>query len=278
MQRVRVVTDSTADLDPQTAGELGIEVLPIYVRCGDKTFRDGVDISPAELYTSLDTLVMHPTTAQPGPEDFARVYSDAPGMDIVSVHISSHISGTCNSARIACGMLAGDRQIEIVDSKLNSAGLALVAMAAARVARMGAAFEDVVGVARRAAAEVKMLGLFDTMKYLARGGRISPAIALAAGILRVKPVLTFRSGELVRAGLVRSRTEGKDRLLKFVAARAPVGEIAVSHSTNSEEIEGFVERLKGLVHVPHIPVFEMGAALGIHGGPGMIIVAVRTQA
>ncbi len=276
LTRVKVVTDSTADLDHATAELLGIEIVPIYVRWGTEVFKDGVDLMPSEFYRYLASKEDHPATAQPSPDDFAHVYtsmSDSSG--IVSIHISSKISGTFNSARVAAESIASGVRVEVVDSGLNSAGLALVVLASAQVAADGGSLEEVVAEARGACAETRMVGLFDTMKYLARGGRISPAIGLAARALRVKPILTFRDGEIVRAGLVRSREEGMDRLLRLLEQMGSLSSIVVSHSTDEREVETFVQRASS-VHTRGVDrVFEMGAALGVHGGPGMIVVAGR---
>ncbi len=275
--RVRVVTDSTSDLDQSTAESLGITVVPIYVRWGADVLKDGVDLTPSQFYARLAKDGAHPATAQPSPDDFTRAYKslvDSSG--IVSIHISSKISGTHNSTRLASEALgAAAPPIEVVDSGLNSAGLGLVVLAAARVAGEGAGFTEVVAEARRAVQETRMVGLFNTMKYLARGGRISPATGLAGTILHVKPILTFRDGEIVRAGLARSREAGIKRLLRLLKEMAPLSEIVVSHSTHQSELRSFVQRV-GEMHACGVRhVFEMGAALGVHGGPGMVIVAGR---
>jgi len=273
---VRVVTDSTADLDRATADSIGVTVLPIYVRWGNRSYRDGQDLSPSQFYRRLAMNSSHPTTAQPSPEDFRQVYSSLGDADgIVSLHISSKISGTHNSALLGASMIPEGPPVEVVDSGLNSSGLALAVMACAEVANRGGSLQEVVAEARKACAETKMVALFDTMKYLARGGRISPAIALAAGFLRVKPVLTFRDGEIIRAGLVRSREEGMARLLRFVEALGDLRSVVVSHSTTQEELATFLDRLKSVYQGEADSVFDMGAALGVHGGPGMIVVAAR---
>ncbi len=276
---VQVVTDSTADIDRATAEALRISVVPIYVYWESKVFQDGVDLTPAEFYTRLLHSDSHPATAQPSPEDFAQVYQfsgDSPG--IVSIHISSKISGTFNSARLAADDAATNmKPVEVIDSGLNSAGLGLVVLAAARVAAEGAPFQEVVAEARRAVAETRMVGLFDTMKYLARSGRISPARGLAGRALGVKPILTFRDGEIVRAGLARSRESGMKQLLRLLGKMGPLREVIVSHSTHEEEAGAFVRRLNELCPPGASQVFEMGAALGVHGGPGMIVVAGRRE-
>lgn len=278
MAGVRVVTDSTADLDSATAESMGIAVVPIYVRWGTTVFQDGVDLSPAELYRRMEKGRGHPATAQPGPEDFSRVYAaqeDASG--IVSVHISSKISGTYNSARLAAESSGTGVPVEVVDTRLNSAGLALVVLAGARVAAAGGSLQDVAAEVRRACGETRMVALFDTMKYLARGGRISPGIAVAAGILRVKPVLTFRDGEIIRAGLARSREEGMRRLLHFMSDLGKVRAVIVSHSSDEKEVQSFIRRVEATCGRQVDRVLDMGAALGVHGGPGTIVVAGRRE-
>ncbi len=275
--QVQVVTDSTADIDRATAESLGISVVPIYVRWESEVFRDGVDLTPSQFYRRLVHSNAHPATAQPSPEDFAQVYqsrADSPG--IVSIHISSKISGTYNSARLAAEDVCTEATpVEVIDSGMNSAGLGLVVLAAAKAAAVGAGFTQGVAEARRAATETRMVGLFDTMKYLARSGRISPARGLAGRVLGVKPILTFRDGAIVRAGLARSRTAGMNRLLKSLQQMGDLTDIIVSHSTTQQEVDGFVERVNELYPRGVSQVFEMGAALGVHGGPGMIIVAGR---
>lgn len=277
--QVQVVTDSTADLDRTTADSFRISVVPIYVRWEAEIFRDGIDLRPSEFYVRLVHNSSHPATAQPSPEDFMKIYQsfvDSPG--IVSIHISSKISGTFNSARLAAeDVTTRNTPVAVIDSGLNSAGLGLVVLAAAKAAAEGASFEEVGAEARRAAAETRMVGLFDTMKYLARGGRISPARGLAGRVLGVKPILTFRDGEIVRAGLARSRESGMKQLLRLLGQMAPLRQVIVSHSTSEEEVGAFVQRVNELYPPGVSHVFQMGAALGVHGGPGMIIVGVRRE-
>jgi DegV family protein with EDD domain len=150
--KVQVITDSTADIQKGLAEELGIVVVPIYLRFGDKIYRDGIDIQRKEFYAMLETSPVHPATSQPNPEDFTEVYRKYCGLadGIVSIHISSRISGTCNSALMAKITQGSLCPIEVIDSRFNSAGLGLVVEAAARLAMAGAAFGEVVDEAKRA--------------------------------------------------------------------------------------------------------------------------------
>jgi DegV family protein with EDD domain len=274
---VQVITDSTSDITQDVAGELGIRVVPIYLRFGDKTYCDGIDIQSDDFYSKLVSSSVHPVTSQPNPEDFTSVYKEyCDDMDgIVSIHISAKISGTYNSATIAKKTIKSTCPIEVIDSKFNSAGLGLVVTAAARMAQSGAGFAEVIAEANRAVTQVRMFGMFATMKYLARGGRINKTIAAASRILNVMPLLTFRDGEIVRAGLVRTVANGMDRIYNFVKNNTPVSELIIVHSTVPERAGLLKQRLGDFIPEEKITTAELGAGLGVHGGPGVLLAAVR---
>ena len=274
---VQVITDSTADMPDGMAGELGIRVVPIYLRFGEKTYRDGVDITRDEFYTMLDSLPHHPASSQPNPEDFTSVFKEYCGNKdgIVAIHISSKISGTYNSANIARKTLKSECPMEIIDSGLNSGGLGLVVKAAAKAARSGASFSEVVDEAKTAVSSVRMFGIFETMKYLARSGRVNKTIASAARILNVMPLLTFHEGEIVRAGLVRTISKGMEKIHEFVKNNAPISELTIVHSKITEQAQELKERLGAFIDKKNIDIAELGAGLGVHGGPGVLLAAIR---
>jgi DegV family protein with EDD domain len=275
--KVQVITDSTADMPPGTAEKLSIRVVPIYLRFGDMTYRDGVDISNDEFYAMLDTSPIYPATSQPNPEDFTTVYKEycnkADG--IVSIHISSKISGTYNSANIAKKTLESACPIKVIDSKFNSAGLGLVVTAAASKAQAGADFFEVVNEAEKTKNKVRMFGMFETMKYLARSGRVNKTIAAASRILHVMPLLTFHDGEIVRAGLVRTVSKGMEKIYEFVKDNSPINELTIVHSKVINQAHQLQKRLGEFIAEDKINIAELGAGLGVHGGPGVLLVAIR---
>ncbi len=275
---VQVFTDSTCDIPRGLAKELGIRIVPIHIRFGDKTYQDNVDISAEEFYRLLEESSHHPATAQPNPEDFLAAFSERceGSMGIVCINISSRISGTYDSAVAAMKKLENRCPVTVIDSGLNSAGLGLVVMAAARLARSGASFQEVVAEAERATREVKMFGMFETMKYLALGGRINKALAAASHFLHVMPLLTFREGRIEKAGLVRTVGKGVEQIERFVRSQLPVSEVLISHSRVPERARQLKESLSRLVEPELISVAELGPGLGVHGGPGVLLVAVRT--
>ena len=275
--KIQVITDSTSDIPQDMAEKIGIRVVPIYIRFGDKIYRDGVDMEPGAFYTRLLESPFHPATSQPTPEDFESVYRDyCDSVDgIISIHISSKISGTFNSANIAKKNVGSRCPIEVIDSRLNSAGLALAAMNAAAMAKKGENLSDLADKIRAGMSRIDMFGFFDTMKYLARSGRVSRTIVAAASILNVKPLLTFRDGDIVRAGLVRSVSRGMDRLYKFVQEKRNIAEMIIVHSIIPSQAETLKKRLGGFYPEDKINIMEMGAGLGVHGGPGVLLVGLR---
>jgi DegV family protein with EDD domain len=277
MMAVQVITDSTADMPDGMAEELGIRVVPIYLRFGDKFYRDGLDISKDEFYAMLETAPVHPATSQPNPEDFSAVYKECcRNKDgAVSIHISSRISGTYNSANIAKKTLENCECLEIIDSRFNSGGLGLVVTAAAKAAQAGAALSEVVNEAKKAVNSVRMFGMFETMKYLARSGRVNKTIAAASRILNVMPLLTFHEGEIVRAGLVRSINKGMEKIYEFVKSNAPVADITIVHSKVIEQALELKRKLGEFIVEEKISIAELGAGLGVHGGPGVLLAALR---
>jgi len=275
--KIQVITDSTSDMPEGLANELGIRVVPIYLRFGDKTYRDGVDITKDEFYSMLNSSAVHPATSQPNPEDFTSVYKEyCDNVEgIVSIHISSKISGTYNSATMAKNTLKSQCPIEIIDSKFNSAGLGLVVAAAARAAKNGADLAEVVNEAAKAVREVRMYGMFETMKYLARSGRVNKTIAAASRILNVMPLLTFHDGEIVRAGLVRAISKGMDKIYDFVKNNTPIKELTIVHSQVPDHASRLKIRLTEFIKEEIISTAELGAGLGVHGGPGVLLAAIR---
>jgi DegV family protein with EDD domain len=275
--KIQVITDSTSDMPEGLADELGIRVVPIYLRFGDKTYRDGVDITKEEFYTLLGSSPVHPATSQPNPEDFTSVYKEyCDNIEgIVSIHISSKISGTCNSATMAKNTLKSQCPIEIIDSRLNSGGLGLVVTAAARAAQNGANLAEVTEEANKAVKEVRMYGMFETMKYLARSGRVNKTIAAASRFLNVMPLLTFHDGEIVRAGLVRAISKGTDKIYDFVKKNTPIKELTIVHSQVLDQANRLKGRLGEFIQEEKIAIAELGAGLGVHGGPGVLLAALR---
>ncbi|MDI6815318.1 MAG: DegV family protein [Dehalococcoidales bacterium] len=276
---VKIVTDSSADLPAQLVQELGITVVPLYVRFGEKVYRDRVDISEDEFYQRLEHDPIHPSTIQPSPQDFANVYQklsqEADG--IVSIHISGKLSGTCNAALQGKEMIEKGCPIEVVDSQVLTMGLGLIDIVAAKMAKAGESLPSVVDEVKQTIPNVHLLGLLDTLKYLALGGRIGKAKALLGSVLNVKPVLTLKDGEVAPAGQVRSRSKGIDRLFDFVQSVPNIQDLAIIYNTTPNEAQTLAERIAPVFAKEQIIITRLGPMLGVHCGPGILFVALRQK-
>ncbi len=276
---VRIVTDSTADLAPDLIQELGITVVPAYVTFGKKTYKDGVDISQDEVYHKMVEENLPATTSQPPPIDFADVYrellKDADG--IVSIQATSKLSGLYNSAVQGKAMVKGGERIEVIDSLSVSMGLGLLVLLGTRLARADENLSRITEELKLNLPHVHLWGLFESFKYLLQGGRLGKAKSLIGSVLPIKPLLVMREGELHPAGAVRTRLKGIERLIDNVKKAVNVQEIGVVYSTTPEDAQTLKERLSTIIDRKQIHVSRLGAALGVHGGPGTLVLALREK-
>lgn len=273
----KIVTDSTADLPSQLAKEMNIAVVPVYVRFGDKVYRDRVDISEDEFYQRLGHDPTHPSTTQPSPQDFVDAYKnlaqEADG--IISIHVSSKLSGTYNSALRAKELLEKECPIEVIDSQLVTMGLGQLAIIAHKIAETGKNLPQVVKDIKQMIPSIHVLGLLDTLKYLALGGRIGKVQALLGSVLSIKPMLTIKDGELVPAGRVRNRSKGIDALFAFIKNAVDIQDVAVVYNTALDEAQVLIERISSIFHKEKIRLARLGPALGVHTGPGILFLAFQ---
>ncbi|HUT66989.1 MAG TPA: DegV family protein [Dehalococcoidales bacterium] len=274
---IKIVTDSTADLPPRLAEELGITVVPVYLRFGDEVFHDRVDISADEFYRRLMHDTIHPSTTQPSPQDFIDVYKElskkADG--IISIHVTDKLSGTCNSALQGKKAVGKGCPIEVIDSQLVTMGLGQLAMAANEIAQSGKSLPQVAEEVKKMIPSIRGFGLLDTLKYLALGGRIGKVQALLGSVLSVKPMLTIKDGVLAPAGRARSRAKGIDILFDYVKNTADIQDLAVVYNTAPDEAQALVKRLGSVFPEERIRLAQLGPALGVHTGPGILFVALR---
>ena len=276
---IKVVTDSSADLPAELAEEMGISVVPLYVRFGEEVYRDRVEMSEDEFYRRLLHDPVHPSTTQPTPQDFAEVYQklskEADG--IISIHISGKLSGTCSSALQGKEMVGKGCPIEVIDSQSLTMGLGITAIAAADMARAGKGLPEVVEAVKPMLPNVHLFGLLDTLKYLAMGGRIGKAQALLGSVLNVKPILTLKDGEVVPAGRARTRAKGIDELFNFAQNAAGIEDLSVIYNTTPDDADKLVERIAAIFPKERIRLAKLGPVLGVHCGPDIVFVVFRDK-
>ena len=215
-----------------------------------------------------------PRTTQPSPTDFEAVYRrlQADADAIVSVHLSSELSGTMQSASIAAAMDGIDVPVHVVDSRSASLGIGMLAVEAARMAKAGASAEDIVQHLEAIVARQKVLFLVDTLEYLQRNGRIGRAQAFVGGLLNIKPLLTIDDGVVAPLERARGRAKARARLLELVTqgAQGQRVKVAVMHADALEEAESLASELRSRLDVEELVVGQLGATIGTHAGPGTL--------
>lgn len=275
----KVVTDSTADLPPDLIRELDITVVPACVILGNKTYRDGIDINQEEVYQKMINENIPASTSQPPPIDFANVYQkllkDAD--EIISIQATSKLSGLYNSALQGKDMAGGGNRITVVDSLSVSMGLGLLAILAARLAKAGESLPNIIEQLKESIPQIHLWGFFDTLKYALKGGRLGKAKALLGSVLPIKAVLTMRDGELHPTGAVRTRAKGIERLVNNFKNSINVQDTAVVYSTTPEDAQTLKERIIAISDKIPVSISRLGPALGVHGGPGTLILALRER-
>ncbi|WP_274650518.1 DegV family protein [Paenibacillus humicola] len=274
MSSVKIVTDSSSDIPKRMREQLGIELVPLKVTIGEDLYLDGVSDS-GEFYEKLKASPEPPRTSQPSPAEFSEVYGrilkQHPDASILSFHLASVLSGTCQSAMLGASMLETDADITVVDSKSASYGFGAFVVKAAEMAAAGSAKEDILEAFEQFRLDRKLYFLVDTLEYLQKGGRIGKAAALLGTILNIKPILTLsEEGEVFPVDKVRGQKKAMARiveLLKRDFGRDPV-DMTVGWAYRSELALELAGLAQAELNVRTVRQTEIGAAIGTHAGPG----------
>jgi DegV family protein with EDD domain len=281
---VVVVTDSTAYLPEEIVARHGIEIVPLHVVVGGRDHVEGRDITAAQVAEALRQYTIV-TTSRPTPQAFAETYrrlADGGATAIVSIHLSSQMSGTIEAARLA----AADAPVpvEVIDSETIGMAMGYAVIAAAEVAAQGdsAQVADVVAAARARLDSSSVLFYVDTLEHLRRGGRIGAASALLGSALAIKPILAVRGGRITPVEKVRTSSRAIARIVAMAAERVRAGglvvDIAVHHLDAVARAEQIAAELSRAVPgSPHVIVVELGAVVGAHVGPGTVAIALSPR-
>ena len=274
IENTALVLDSTAD-DPGAPGRHpNVRVVPLYVRFGEESFRDYVDLGPEEFYARLRTAPELPTTSQPTPQDFLTAYEELAGYErILSVQISSKLSGTFQSAQLAAEQ-AGDGRVRVIDSRTASAAIAMLAGAILRRLERGTTDEEIDALVASYADSASLLFTVDTLEFLARGGRIGKARAMAGNLLHIKPILALEDGEIEPIKRVRGNQKAFMEFVERFRAGSSEGQglrVGIAHADAPDRAQSLVEmvnreRPRATIEI----VTTLGAVVGTHAGPGTV--------
>jgi DegV family protein with EDD domain len=267
---VGVVTDSAANLPGELARELGIEVVPMYLKFGQVVYRDGVDLTPADFYQRLARDDQPASTSVPSPGDYLEAFHRARQEEIVCVTVASSMSSSSQQAALASERFSG--RVEVVDSMTASMAEGFVAEEAARAAVAGASIEAVAARAREVAHRTRLLATVGTFKFLQRSGRVNKLQAYAATRLDIKPVFGFKDGEIAAVARTRTRRRAVDRILEDTVAETgdrPL-HLAVIHAAAEEEARDLLDRLADRTRVIERVIAAVTPVIGAHTGPGLL--------
>jgi DegV family protein with EDD domain len=273
-ENTAIVLDSTSDYPDAPAQFPNMRFVPLYVRFGDETYRDYVELGPAEFYEKLRLSPVTPSTAQPTPQDFVNAYDELAAYErVYSLHVSAKVSGTFQSAELAAQEVGGDR-VRVVDTMSASLAIAMLSHAIQRRLARGTTDEEIAALVDRFHAHCGVVFTVDTLEYLQRGGRIGRAQALAGSLLNLRPILSVEDGVVDAVARVRGRQKALAEFeRRFVAATSegPGLRVAIAHADAADwvgTLSELVWRARPSAEIEFTST--LGAVVGTHAGPGAV--------
>jgi DegV family protein with EDD domain len=278
-KKVAIITDSTAYLEPGEAEKLGVHVVPLTIQVGDEKYLEGINLDTDELFRKLSYVGGFPTSQPPDPAVFEKLYADLHRHQtdqILSIHISSHLSQTIDRARAGAEPLLGRCSIAIVDSMTTSVGLGILVKAAAKAANDGATLDDIVRLVRGMLPHIYLIFYVETMDYLERGGRIGKAQAILGSMLSIKPILFMEDGDIIPLEKVRTTDKALEKLFEFVAEFDNLEQTAIIQRSQhpSKESRVLQDRLEQSFPKMNFPIIQYGPDLATRVGPNALGVVV----
>ncbi len=275
--KIKIVTDSTADLPMEFIKENNITVIPLYVNFPGKTYQDRIDLHPKEFYPLLEKSKDNlPKTSTPSVDDFLKAYQDIihQGYEILSIHISTGLSSTAAMAESAARSFK--EKIEIFDSKSISLGIGLQVQSAVEMIKKNLGMETIVEKLTEVRKRTEVLFCVDTLEYLQKGGRIGKVAALLGTILNIKPIVRVENGIYVPADKARNQKQALVKMVEFM--RKTVDEklpeqIAIAHGCAEESAQSLKNLVEDTFGIKITFFQETGPVIGVHTGPGTIGIA-----
>ena len=270
---IRILTDSASDILPAEAEQLGVTVIPLNVTLEDGTvLRDGIDKTPSEYYALLKECHKLPTTSQPSPEQFERLYLDAAaaGDEVLGIFLSHELSGTCQCAKLAADLVNVDNVL-FVDSENVCLGEGLLVRLAVHLRDAGKTLVQIATDLEHAKEHLHLVAAIDDLKYLRKGGRLPAAVAVAGGMLGIKPLITIKEGKVAMAGKARGLPGAYVALFKKIdelGGVPPDFEAVAGYSTGLREVQPIENYFRDNLHMDAPLVQQIGCVIGTHAGPG----------
>jgi len=271
---IKIVTDSTCDVPPAWLEESHITVVPFHILFGLDSFREGLDISPETFYARIQSEQTLPTTAQPAVGVLQQTYQQlaADGSEIISIHVTSKLSGAWQAARLAASQLNNGHGVYVVDSLTGSVGLGLMVQEAVRLAQAGMPAADIVNLLETRRSQINVFILLNDLRYARMSGRVGALRQTMASLLNVKPIIGVDEGELIPLDRVRGQRKGISRMLDLAAAAtdgAPV-HVGLTHAIARPQAETLFSQLQTRLNCRETFMADLSLSLAVHFGPGTI--------
>ena len=275
---IRILTDSASDILPAEAEQLGVTVIPLNVTLEDGTvFRDGLDLTPSEYYAQLAACKKLPTTSQPSPELFERFFTeaDAAGDEVIGIFLSHELSGTYQCARLAADMANVDNVL-FVDSTNVCLGEGLLVRLAVQLRDSGKTAVQIAATLEHAKQHLHLMAVIDDLKYLRKGGRLPAAVAVAGGMLGIKPLITIKDGKVAMAGKARGLPGAYVAMFKKIeelGGISPAFATLAGYTASFREVQPIQNYLRDNLKMDEPLVRQIGCVIGTHAGPGAFGIA-----
>ena len=281
-RRFAVITDSAADIPDEDMERLDIHMVPCRIQFGDRGYLDKVSITAGEFFRELASNPVHPTTSQPAPGDFRRQYQFLAShfADVLSINLTGMVSGTVEAARSAAERVNAHGQVHVINSRNASLGEGLLVVAAAEYAKAGLSVEDAIAAVNRLIPDTRTYGLLKDLRFAVRGGRVPRWVKTIADLLRATAIIrTVPDGRVASGTFLFGRKNRIKRFARYVAKRTPAADsldVAIGHAVCHEDAVELERELRGhFGNIHRTTITDIGAALGVHGGPGTLIVATQ---
>jgi uncharacterized protein len=282
---IAIVTDSTCDLTPELIDHYQIHMVPMNIFFGDNHYLDKVTIYPEQFYRLMDIEEKHPTSAQPNDKTFENLYSHLASHyeSIIAIHLSQPLSGTYNNSFKSAERITQEfnKKITVIDGKNVSGGLGLHVLKAAQMLEAGKSHEEIVEAVRNSTSKIKLLAAVKTLKYLVRGGRVSPIKGAVARLLNLTPIISVdNEGKAIQLEKVFSHDAGIHKILqkiKRISEENSVWNYIVMHAYSEKKAIWFAAELEKIIHKKPVAILNISPVLGVHAGPGTIALAIMVE-
>ena len=271
---IKLVTDSTCDLPPALIDRHEIQIVPINIQFGENSYQENVTISPDFFYRTISATGVLPKTSQPASGEFAAVYQSLANEtdEIISIHVTGKLSGTCQSARLAAAAVADQVQVHVIDSEAGSAGLGWMLLEATDLINQGLSADEIITHLESKRNRISIYFAVDNLQYASLSGRVGKISAALGTLLNIKPIIGLTDGFINVTDRVRSNNAAIRRMVTLTSEKVgnqPVN-IGIIHAQAAEQAALLMPMVQDQLRVEDCYIKDLAMSLAVHFGPGTL--------